>query len=325
MTILVTAANGDIGEAIGRILKERLSETQIHGADIAGAWPARDTFDAVHSLPRGSDATYPTALAALARLIGAHTVIPVSEPELQTLAEESAPIGNMPLVMAPRPLVRCFLNKLDTARWLMAHDLPSPRTVPLTEAAPSDLPLIVKSVRGYGARGYEIVRTAERLKVVKEEMPSGNVAQALLEPADQEYTCAVVRLLGEVRTLVMHRALDGSNTIRIEVVDRPDVDKVLEHLAVAADLEGSINVQLRITPAGPFIFEINPRFSGTVMMRHRLGFEDVVWSLAARDGKRPPVYKAPIGARVFRMSREVVAPPAERTGRNFGQSAGSSS
>ena len=33
------------------------------------------------------------------------------------------------------------------------------------------------------------------------------------------------------------------------------------------------------TKKGPMIFEINPRFSSTVYMRHKLGFTDVIWSL----------------------------------------------
>ena len=46
------------------------------------------------------------------------------------------------------------------------------------------------------------------------------------------------------------------------------------------NLKGSINIQLRLIDNKPIIFEINPRFSSTVYMRHKLGFKDLIWSLA---------------------------------------------
>jgi carbamoyl-phosphate synthase large subunit len=33
------------------------------------------------------------------------------------------------------------------------------------------------------------------------------------------------------------------------------------------------------------VFEINPRFSSTVLMRHRLGFSDVLWAIDEAEGK----------------------------------------
>jgi len=92
---------------------------------------------------------------------------------------------------------------------------------------------------------------------------------------------------------------------------RPEIGELLEAIAIAANLEGPLNVQLRLTSEGPRVFEINPRFSGTVMMRHRLGFRDLVWTIEARRGVPPPPFDSRPGTRVFRLSREVVAPPCE--------------
>ena len=46
-----------------------------------------------------------------------------------------------------------------------------------------------------------------------------------------------------------------------------------------------MNVQLRLTDRGPRVFEINPRFSSTVLMRHRMGFTDVLWAIEEAEGK----------------------------------------
>ena len=48
-------------------------------------------------------------------------------------------------------------------------------------------------------------------------------------------------------------------------------------LAKKINLNGSINVQLKINNSRYAIFEINPRLSSTVMMRHKLGFKDCLW------------------------------------------------
>ena len=40
-----------------------------------------------------------------------------------------------------------------------------------------------------------------------------------------------------------------------------------------------------ITKKGPRVFEINPRFSSTVLMRHRLGFTDLLWAIEEAEGK----------------------------------------
>ena len=63
------------------------------------------------------------------------------------------------------------------------------------------------------------------------------------------------------------------------VVKNKQVGNLLNVIAKGWNLEGSINVQLRITKKGPMIFEINPRFSSTLYMRHKLCFTDVIWSL----------------------------------------------
>ena len=58
-----------------------------------------------------------------------------------------------------------------------------------------------------------------------------------------------------------------------------------ETIAKGLNLRGSMNIQMRLTTQGPRVFEINPRFSSTVLMRHRIGFSDVLWALDEAEGK----------------------------------------
>ena len=54
-------------------------------------------------------------------------------------------------------------------------------------------------------------------------------------------------------------------------------------IAKKLQLDGSINIQLRLHEGVPYIFEINPRFSSTVFIRSELGFNDVAWSLGDKS------------------------------------------
>ena len=83
----------------------------------------------------------------------------------------------------------------------------------------------------------------------------------------------------------MLRRLMGGFTSWAKVMFDPQVQEMCEKIAVGLNLCGSMNIQLRITNHGPRVFEINPRFSSTVLMRHRFGFTDVLWALAEAEGK----------------------------------------
>ncbi len=309
---LVTGANGDIGEAVGRILREVYPEAQVEGSDLSGPWPARSVFHIVHRLPHAGSAGYIDALCALARR-GFDAIVPTSEPEISRIVADAASVKALPLIMAAPKVVNTFLDKLDTARWLAANGFTPPRSMLLSEASASDLPLIVKPRRGAGGRGQEIVRTPARLALAKSERGEEAMAQQLLEVEDQEYTCAVLCFGTEVRTIVMRRQLAGDKTVKAEVVDVPAIDSMLRSLARAARPEGPLNVQLRMVAGGPKIFEINPRFSSTVMMRHQFGFRDVIWALERHKGIPIPAFCPPVGALAYRLAREVVVLPSADT------------
>ena len=306
--ILVTGANGDIGESIGRILRETWPDATVDGADCAGAWPGGFTFSAMRDLPLASDPSYSAALARL----GADydLIIPSSEPELARLASDPGPAAALPLLMVRSDLLVCFFDKLTTAQWLDEHRLDPPWTEPLAQVDAMRLPLLMKPRRGAGGRGQEILRTPARLALAQAEHPDGMVAQELLDVRDQEYTCALFAHAGEIRSMALRRWLVGGHTGKAEVAVDAAVTGLLENIARASALDGCINVQLRIVDGRPRVFEINPRLSSTVMMRHRLGFRDLVWWVETRLCHRVPPMgpQACAGTMVYRVSDERVVP-----------------
>lgn len=308
-SFLVTAANGDLAEAVGGVLRDAFPDASIHGTEMDRPWPGLMTFETVGKVPRADDSRYPDALAELADRLGTTCVIPCHDRELFRLAEDPGAADALPLLMPPSRLVRTFVDKLHTAKWLSDNGIASPFSLPLSEARADMLPLIAKPRRGSGAQGVQLIRDPAHLEGLRAAFGDSYVGQEFLEDDASEHTCTVLRLHGELRTLALCRRLDAGRTVEATVVADGRIEELLRQIASAADLAGVLNVQLRIRDGEPVPFEINPRFSSTVKMRHMIGFSDLVWAVNARSGARPPEFEAPVGATIYRLSREIVKFP----------------
>ena len=131
---------------------------------------------------------------------------------------------------------------------------------------------------------------------------TNSIFQELLEPEDKEVTCAVYRKKdGQVAVLQLLRKLTGGLTGWGKVIDDHETEEMCKSIATGLDLRGSMNIQLRITDSGPRVFEINPRFSSTVLMRHRFGFSDLLWAIDEAEGKRIEFPNIKIGQCMVRV------------------------
>ena len=305
MRILVTGANGDIAEAVGRILKTAFPQSVVDGADCQGTLPGSLLFDSVHPLPFSRSPDFLDAFRALASTYD--RVIPVPEPELVALAAQSDSWrATMPLVMNAPWVISTFCDKLETACWLEQHGGFSARTMRLQDVTIGDLPIVAKPRAGWGSKGVEIVRSPERLAAVRAEATGEWIAQEFLDAPQEEYTCAIAKDGAVVNTLTMRRTMLGGLTRQATIVEDPAINRMLRTIADSLPDRAFVNVQLRLFRGEPQIFEINPRFSSTVMMRHLVGFEDVVWILNALAGQPMQPTKVRAGTVIFRMSREIV-------------------
>ena len=145
------------------------------------------------------------------------------------------------------------------------------------------------------------------VQILRKNKPN-EIFQELLLPAKEEYTCGLYRsVTGEVRSISIKRRLQGGYTCAGEVICNVAISEYLQRIAESLCLQGSINVQLKLTSSGPVAFEINPRFSSTVVFRHLLGFEDFIWAMKERKGMDPGFYE-PVGngIRFYRGVREYV-------------------
>lgn len=309
---LVTGANGDIASAIGRVLLSSFPDAKVVGCDLGASWPGRSVFEEMYTLPRAEDSAYLASLKKLSQEIEATCIIPCTEPELEKIVSHWESVSELPLLINDPDFVRIGLDKFATNTWLSSLGLNTPKTLQLKDAVSKDLPLFIKPRIGSGSRNLEIVKTESRLLVCRNNDHKNNmVAQELLEPNLGEYTCAILKKGSVVRILIMQRWLSGGLTSQMVVVENKSIKNMLQTVADNLSEIAAINVQLRLTHDGPRIFEINPRLSSTVMMRHKVGFNDLVWWINALNGEEPSLFSVPVGYHVYRTYNEIVVLPDE--------------
>ena len=283
-SILITGIGGDIAQGVATILRSQWPSCRLYGTDTHAQHGGRLFVDAFFILPSASDPAY---VGAVRDLLDAHQIeafLPMSEPELNVLGGLLEELGPSRGVAAGASVIAAGLDKLATVEAMRRFGLPAPWTVAVSEGEPHAYPCILKSRFGSGSRAVFIVRDKAEAAYLAQRHPQA-IYQELLEPADREVTCAVYRTRdGRTASLLMLRRLTGGFTGWAQVIEDAETSRVCEVLAEKLDLRGSMNVQLRLTDQGPRVFEINPRFSSTVLMRHRLGFTDAVWAFEELQG-----------------------------------------
>ena len=301
-TILITGIGGDIAQAAAKIIREARPGYVLIGTDIHDHHCGGLFVDESHVLPAAANPGYAAYLDEILSRHSVDIVIPMTEPELSIISASTRPwCRPVQWIHAGAKAIAVGIDKLLTAQTLHGFGIEIPWTLPIAEAGPHAVPCIVKGRFGSGSRSVFVLRHLDDVPYFRRNMPDG-IFQELLEPADKEVTCAVFRTSeGEVLTLQLLRTLTGGLTGWAEVIDDTRVTELCRTVANKLDVSGCINIQLRITAYGPRIFEINPRISSTALMRHLLGFQDVVWAIDEAEGKRPSFRAVAPGRQVGRL------------------------
>jgi carbamoyl-phosphate synthase large subunit len=202
------------------------------------------------------------------------------------------------VVCQPRAWHATFSDKLSALRAISDHALVAPfadgadHDAVARLVAEAGFPVVVKPRRSSGSRNVRVARTRGDLDAA---LTSTNqpLAQAYLK--GDEFSVGVFRHEGVEAAIAFRRELRGGLGLSwtAESVDTREVTAYALEIARAADVNGSVNVQARMTPAGPRLLEINPRFSSLVAARAACGFHDAAWSLALSLGHPVEIDRGP--------------------------------
>lgn len=311
-TILVTGSAGDIGQSIGKILKNSELCRRLIGCDINIKTPSRIIFDSFIKSPRFDSRDYSQFINKLVKEYNVDLVIPIAEKELEQYHLNKI-VFPAPVLIINNYGLGVGLRKFETNKFLQKENLPFPKTIEYKGSNNLDsfiFPAVLKSNSGAG--GKEIIFLESALELKKKSFPkTGMILQEFIE--GDEFTCGLFRSKeGVIKTITFKRELSsnlGGYTQYGEVVENDKINSTLITMAKKLDLIGSINIQLRISKKNnlPYIFEINPRFSSTVMFRHLLGFRDLEWAIEDFFGKNTNFsWSAPIGRKIFKGYQEYI-------------------
>lgn len=287
LTVLVTGVGAPPGVSIFKAFRQSGLRPRIVATDADPEAVGLFRADVAYTLPRIADdeAGYLLRLEQISVRERVRLICPGSEIELVRLAPHREELerrtGARVVTNAPAVLAE-LMDKWLMAVALRARDLPVPDTALGADAeairrllSSHGFPVIVKPRHGSGSKHLHVVRDAEVLGAVLRLVPEPVVQEYLL-PDDEEYSIGVYRSprVGYVGQIGFRRTLSAGLTYRAEVVRDPEIETVCRRLVDAFELWGPINVQLRKTSAGVRIFEVNPRFSSSAVMRAGFGFNE---------------------------------------------------
>ena len=307
--VLVTSCGGDIGQSIGKILKDLNCKT--FGWDISSNNAAKFIFDYFETCLKIIEPNYLIELNNFIKKNKIDIIIPVSEPELRFYTNNKKIIETLKpvrVLLANEFSREIGFDKRKTSLFLKENKLPYPNLYSLENEKDIVFPLVAKPNAGAGSSNIFIVNEIEELKFISNKYKD-LLFQEFLDGTNGEYTCCSFRSSKkEVRSIVFKRELtSGGYSGYGEVIENDVIDKLIYDLSVFLNLEGSINIQLRLNEGIPVVFEINPRFSSTILFRHLLGFRDLEWSIEdAYNQQISKYYKPKNGAKFYKGFNEYI-------------------
>lgn len=281
VNVLVTGCGGDIGQSIGKILNKSTLINELYGCDISDKNAGKFIYSNFFIGLPYNNKNYLPNLENFIEEKKIDVVIPIAEPELRYFSKTNnlEKIGSAKILTASAEALIVGFDKFATSNFLKENNFPYPKTNLITEENNPDFPVILKSRTGSGSAHVYKVNNIEDFNYIKAKHQDF-IVQEFLEDNQGEYTCGVFRSKkGDVRTLTFKRELTGGYSGYGEIIDNAGINEFLNKLAIKINLVGSINVQLRLIKDCPVVFEINPRFSSTVLFRHLFGFKDLEWSI----------------------------------------------
>jgi carbamoyl-phosphate synthase large subunit len=244
---------------------------------------------------------------------GINIVIPGSTWEAKIISRHREKLLNLNII----PLVNNFqCIELGDDKWITYQKLSELNiSTPQTYIEIDDrfaYPIVIKPRQGRGSQNVFVAKSRTELELLIQYFSLKKieyVIQEYMKRDDQEYTVGIIsESTGKVvQSIVMRRKLLGGATGYAEVCNHSYINDFCEEVAEKIKSTGPINIQLRLDDDGkPFVFEINPRFSGSAPMRMLAGFNEIEMMIKHHFNKEKIEKKSiKAGSRFYRVFQEI--------------------
>jgi carbamoyl-phosphate synthase large subunit len=310
-SVLVTGiGGGGVGEQILKALL--MSEKKFHlvGTDSSKFSANSKSVDKFYQVPRAEDSQYLHRILEICKEENIKTLFYGSEPELKILSanRELFVQSNIYLPLNPKNVIEMCMNKNELGKWLHENGFSYIDSIKVDNISDIELinffPCVVKPAVGSGGSAHVyICQTRSEIKnIVTMMLKLGLklIAQRYVGDLDSEYTVGVLHdENGQfINSIAVRRFVSSSLGARFRVknldlnnghgeflgissgISQGEIGKfshvteVCEKIALKLGCTASINFQCRVENDQVYIFEINPRFSGTTSLRALVGFNE---------------------------------------------------
>jgi carbamoyl-phosphate synthase large subunit len=238
--------------------------THTIAADPSPLAPAQYAAHVRTAVPLIDDPQYLPALERLCTEHGVGAVLPLTDLDIEVLAEARA-AGRLPAFVPSPEIARCTYDKYETHLLLERLSLPSPPTVLPDEALDAlDYPVMVKPRRGSGARSIHLAHDASEARFFIGYTPEPVMVQQAMQGPELSIDC-----LGDLegrcvnaipRTMLESR---GGESIKGAVVRDEELIALGREAMEALAVCGPATIQVFRDPRlGVRITDVNTRFGG---------------------------------------------------------------
>lgn len=291
-TILFTGAGGS-GTIF--LIKNLRSKYRIIVADMnkysAGLYLAHKGY----ILPPCVDNNYLPSLDQIIKKEKVDVIVPLIDEELLSIRKFYQNKEKPKVLLPQEKFIELCLNKWNLMNALAKKGISCPKTYLLEsfERFPKSLlPFIIKPITGRGSRGVKIIKAQgdwenyfKENSYKKEEL----IIQEFL--SGTEFTISVVvSQSGKVLSVVPKEVIFKKGITKVAVTRaNKKIDALCRKVQKQFQADGPFNVQLIIDAKDgrARVFEINPRFSTTVVLTSQAGVDEVGWLIEDLFGRTP--------------------------------------
>ncbi len=280
MNVLVTGTSSyGVGEGLLKVVNSSIHREQIKliGASNSYLTAFKDICDNYEILPNANSSEYISALLLLIEKYNVDILIPGSEAEVRELSTEVGEVilKSSKVLMNPWNVVSTFDSKLLSSHFFDQNSIPFPKTVKSIDEN-LKYPIFVKPEQGKSSENVFKISTRKQLDAILcyyDAYFIESIIQEYIE-IEKEYTCSIVNSQTGVYTLITERILNKGATQECRIVDNNEIEMILTKVMNAIKEFQILNVQVAYSNGEYYVFEINPRFSGSAPMRALLGFNE---------------------------------------------------
>ena len=309
--VLITGiGGGGVGRQIIKAIKLTDLPVKLFGSDTSTVSFGKMDVDDFFLLPSASDEDYISTLLSKCIQDEIKVIFPGSEDELIKIASsiKKFETQNIYVPINSKRLIDMCLNKFKCNELLLENGFNCPRSLIISKIEDIDsidfFPLVLKPSCGAGgSANVFIVQNKNELKVFSSYLLINDItiiAQEYIGNADNEYTVGVLSSTkGDIiSSIVLKRHLKSGLGYKLgvknktpnnnlgkrliissgisqgEFIERSFINETCEKIATAIGSNSAINVQGRIHNGKFYVFEINPRFSGTTSARAIVGYNE---------------------------------------------------